>query len=112
MTPPEVSLNEIENKENLLISIKNGIKLNPVFDSLNSPDTLINHIEQIIKKKKVTPHTEIFHQLIEQFEPLDFEALAFPEVEKLRKQIEDPNTETEQIKDIEKRLSDFLTLIL
>jgi len=102
MNAPEVSL--IENKENQLISIKNGIKLNPVFDNLENPYTLIKHIEQIIKKKKVTPHAEIFHQLIEQFEPLDFESLAFPEVEKLRKQIEDPNTETEQIKDIKKQL--------
>jgi len=104
MTPPEVSLNEIENKENLLISIKNGIKLNPVFDNLKNPDTLIKHVKQIIKEKKVTPHAEILRKLIEQFDPLDFESLAFPEVEKLRKQIENPNSKSEQVKDIKKQL--------
>jgi len=107
MNAPEVSLNEIENKENLLISIKNGIKLNPVFDNLKNPDTLIKHVKQIINEKKVTPHAEIFHQLIEQFEPLDFESLAFPEVEKLRKQIEKPNSESEQVKNIIKQLHKF-----
>ena len=104
MNAPEVSLNEIENKENQLISIKNGIKLNPVFDNLKNPDTLIKHVKQIIKEKKVTPHAEILRKLIEQFDPLDFESLAFPEVEKLRKQIENPNSKSEQVKDIKKQL--------
>ena len=102
MNAPEVSL--IENKENQLISIKNGIKLNPVFDNLKNPDTLIKHVKQIIKEKKVTPHAEILRKLIEQFDPLDFESLAFPEVEKLRKQIENPNSKSEQVKDIKKQL--------
>jgi putative DNA primase/helicase len=59
------------------------MKLNPVFDDLNNlleqPDVWHNHVEQLIRKsKEATPHTEILHQLIEQFEPLDFEALANP----------------------------------
>jgi putative DNA primase/helicase len=34
--------------------------------------------ERLLKKNEPTPHPEILHQLIEQFEPLDFEALANP----------------------------------
>lgn len=37
-----------------------------------------NEAERLLKKSEATPHAEILHQLIEQFEPLDFEALANP----------------------------------
>jgi len=64
-------------------------KLNPVFDDLNNPTTILNHVEQLKgKSETATPHAEILHQLIEQFEPLDFEVLAFPQAEKLREQLE------------------------
>lgn len=35
--------------------------------------------ERLLKKSEATPHAEILHQLIEQFEPLDFIALANPD---------------------------------
>lgn len=55
------------------------MKLNPVFDDLDNPATILNHVEKLKTKSAVaTPHDEILHQLIEQFEPLDFEALANP----------------------------------
>jgi len=63
------------------------MKLNPVFDDLNNPATILNHIEQLKSKSEATPHAEILHQLIEQFEPLDFEVLAFPQAENLREQL-------------------------
>jgi putative DNA primase/helicase len=63
-------------------------KLNPVFDDLNNPATILNHVEEPKSKSEATPHAEILHQLIEQFEPLDFELLAFPQAEKLREQLE------------------------
>jgi len=54
-------------------------KLNPVFDDLNNPTTILNHVEQLKgKSEAATPHAEILQQLIEQFEPLDFEAIANP----------------------------------
>jgi len=64
------------------------MKLNPVFDDLNNPATILNHVEELKGKSEATPHAEILHQLIEQFEPLDFEVLAFPQAEKLREQLE------------------------
>ena len=80
------------------------VKLNPQFEDLNKPETLLNHVQELTKQKEVTPHSEILEQLIEQFETLDFELLAFPEVEQLRKQLTNLNPETEQAKDIRKRL--------
>ena len=41
-------------------------------------DDIKYETEQLLKKSEATPHAEILHQLIEQFEPLDFEALANP----------------------------------
>ena len=80
------------------------MKLNPVFD-LNNPTTILNHVEQLKSKSETaTPHAEILHQLIEQFEPLDFEALAFPQTEKLREQVEKAAPGSEQAKDILKQL--------
>lgn len=35
--------------------------------------------EMLLKKREATPHAEILHHLIEQFEALDFEALANPQ---------------------------------
>jgi putative DNA primase/helicase len=61
------------------------MKLNPVFDDLNNPATILNHVEELKSKSEAaTPHAEILNQLIEQFEPLDFEGLAFPQAEKLK----------------------------
>ena len=97
------------------------MKLNPVFDDLNNPATILNHVEKLKGKSEATPHAEILHQLIEQFEPLDFEVLAFPQAEKLREQLEQLNRkltnpdgslntdkaldrEWEQWKDIQKQL--------
>lgn len=81
------------------------IKLNPVFDDLNNPATILNHVEELKSKSEaVTPHAEILNQLIEQFEPLDFELLAFPQAEKLREQLKKAEPGSEQAKDIQKQL--------
>lgn len=59
--------------------------LNPI-----TPDVILNHVEGLPKKaSEATPHAEILLQLIEQFEPLDFEVLAFPQAEKLREQLKE-----------------------
>jgi len=78
--------------------------LTPIFEELNDPNTLINHVEQLLKKSEATPHDEILHQLIEQFNPLDFEMLAFPDVEQLRNQLDKSNPDSDEAKGIRKRL--------
>lgn len=98
-----------------------ALKLNPEFEDLNNSATILNHVEQLIKKSGTTPHNEILQQLIEQFEPLDFEVLAFPQAEKLRNKLEqlgntitqpdgslindqELNGEREQYKDLNRQL--------
>jgi len=81
-------------------------KINPIFNNLNNSDIIINHAEQLEQKQKeaATPHAEILQQLIERFEPLDFEVLAFPKAKKLREQLEKAAPGSEQAKDIQKQL--------
>jgi putative DNA primase/helicase len=55
----------------------NVVSLNPQFEDLQQPETHLNHVQEITETKE-TPHAEILIQLIEQFEPLDFEAMANP----------------------------------
>jgi putative DNA primase/helicase len=73
--------------------------LNPI-----TADVIQNHFEELQSKSESTPHAEILHQLIEQFEPLDFEILAFPHVEKLREKLQQLPVDSEQAKDIRKQL--------
>lgn len=76
LNSPEVFVSTGQYKDN---DFQGNIKLNPVFDDLNNPATILNHVEELKKKSEAaTPHAEILQQLIEQFEPLDFEALANP----------------------------------
>lgn len=56
------------------------IQINPVFDDINNPETITNHIQEITEKSKSISYIEILNKLLEQFEPLDFELLAFPQV--------------------------------
>ena len=79
-------------------------QIKPVFDDLNNPETIISHVEQLIKKTGATPHAEILQQLIEQLEPLDFELLAFPQVEAFRKKMQDPNVPNDEKKEVSKQL--------
>ena len=53
-------------------------EISPVFLDLDNAETLVNHVEELVKSNEPTPHAEILEQLIKQFEPLDFEALANP----------------------------------
>jgi putative DNA primase/helicase len=83
------------------------MKLNPIFNDLNDPATILNHIEGLKNKSEATPHAEILHQLIEQFEPLDFEVLAFPQAEKFREQLKKAEPGSEQAKDMQRQIDNF-----
>ncbi|TVZ16406.1 phage/plasmid primase, P4 family [Maribacter sp. MAR_2009_72] len=54
------------------------IPLNPKFESLKNPKTIIKHFQTLTRTTSI-PHDKILMQLIEKFEPLDFEGLANPE---------------------------------
>jgi len=54
-----------------------ALKINPQFEDLQQIETILNHVQEITETK-ATPHVEILSQLLEQFEPLDFETMANP----------------------------------
>jgi putative DNA primase/helicase len=54
-----------------------AIKLNPKFDDLQKPQTLMKHVQELMKTSS-TPHAEILGELENHFELLDFEAMANP----------------------------------
>lgn len=61
------------------IHLQGIVKLNPVFDDLNDPSTIKNHIEELKRNNEMYVHHEdILNQLLEQVKPVDFEALANP----------------------------------
>jgi putative DNA primase/helicase len=79
--------------------------IRPDFSELDTEPDLKAHLQELKSKaESATPHAEILNQLIEQFEPLDFEVLAFPQAEKLRGQLEKAAHGSEQAKDIQKQL--------
>lgn len=80
------------------------MKLKPVFEDLSNPATIISHIEGLRDKSISTPHAEILHNLIEQFEPLDFELLVYPQVEKLREQQKNEEPRSDRAREIQSQL--------
>jgi putative DNA primase/helicase len=54
-------------------------KIIPAFDDLNNAETLKQHVLELTKVSEPTPHAEILCELLKQFEPIDFKALAFPQ---------------------------------
>jgi putative DNA primase/helicase len=55
-------------------------------------------------KPVAVSHVDILDKLLEQVAPIDFEVLAFPHVKDLRRQLEQVPTDSEQAKDIRKKL--------
>lgn len=101
---PKVFLRKGQDEDTKFQASNEAKTLTPVFDDLNNPATFLHHVEELKSKSEATPHAEILNQLIEQFEPLDFELLAFKEVGELREQLKNAEPGSEQAKDIQKQL--------
>jgi putative DNA primase/helicase len=71
------------------------MKIEPQFEGLENPETIKNHFDRLHQSLEATPHDAILKRLIEQFEPLDFEIIAFPEVEQIKMRLD--KLETEQL---------------
>lgn len=82
----------------------NAIKITPVFNDLLNPKTVIKHVQELTESDEPIPHSEILNRLLEQFEPLDFESVVFPEVEKMRERLESLEQGSEQAKAIERQM--------
>lgn len=100
----------MQDTKNKSIDNKNRVNIHPDFSDLTKPETIINHVEKLKRDIKKTPqHSEILKQLIEQFEPLDFENLAFPQAKRLKEKLQKLPLESEKAKSIKSQL-DKLTL--
>jgi putative DNA primase/helicase len=81
------------------------MQLNPQFDAdIFKPETIVKGMQAMIKKDEPTPHGEILISLIKQFEHLDFEVLAYPEIEQLRAELEKLPADSEKAALIIKKL--------
>lgn len=89
----------------------NGQMLNPVFDDTFSSDLLISSVSELISKRETISHNEILQKLIEQFEPIDFQALAYPEVEKLKNDLKTLEPNEDQVAEIRETLKKFRVTI-
>ena len=80
--------------------------INPQFnhDLLSRPKIFTDHIEEQLKLEEPAPHAEILNKLLEQFEAVDFKALAFPQVEQIKKELNDLDPESDQAKELIKQL--------
>ena len=59
--------------------MSNAVPLNPQFESLEEPDTIIRHIKKLTDSKEVK-HSNILSKLLKQFNKVDFERIANPSV--------------------------------
>lgn len=59
--------------------------IKPKFDDLSNPATILEHVHKLAAVNDSTPHAELLQKMLDQVEPVDFQLIAFPEVEKLRK---------------------------
>lgn len=95
--------------------------LKPKFDSLSVTD-IKEHVKGLIVKTEPTEHGEILDELLECFEPYDFEKAVFPQIEKVRanslklqSQLTNPDgsqkagaeTLRDELKDVQKQLKAF-----
>jgi putative DNA primase/helicase len=59
--------------------MSNAVPLNPKFESLEEPNTIIKHINELTEKQEIK-HANILSKLIKQFKKIDFEKIANPNV--------------------------------
>ena len=80
-----------------------AININPQFNDLHKPKTIKNHVQELTKKD-ATPHGEILQKLIEQLQPVNFERLAFPQLQKLQDKLKEIQVGSEDAKAIQKQI--------
>jgi putative DNA primase/helicase len=58
-----------------------SISINPEFNDLNAPQTIVNHVEKLVTEStdEPTPQSEVFKQLIRQFNKVNFMGIANPQ---------------------------------
>jgi putative DNA primase/helicase len=59
--------------------MKKAVPLKPEFESLEEPNTIMQHVKKLIEKEEIK-HTTILSKLLKEFKPIDFEKIANPSV--------------------------------
>ena len=57
--------------------MKKAVPLKPEFESLEEPNTIIQHIKELTEKEEIK-HTTILSKLLKEFKRIDFEKIANP----------------------------------
>lgn len=78
--------------------------INPTFSPLQSAGGVKNHIKNLTQPTPNITHSEVLEQLLEQLEPLDYQALVYPEVTKIRAELKVLAPDDERAKDLRKQL--------
>lgn len=90
------------------VKIQQTDEIKPEFGDLTDPAAFLNHIDRLKNTvENTTSHDEILHKLIQQFERVDFQLIAFPEVEKLREQLRHAKPGSDEEKYLLKELEKF-----
>lgn len=69
------------------MKMNNTIKLDVNFDNLQNPQTIIKEMEDLMNVSEATSHRNILTQLLDNIKPVDFQAIAFPNIEEIRNQL-------------------------
>lgn len=82
------------------------IQLTPDFTGLNDPGAIIQSIEDTKSNNgQSIGKSEALEKLLEQVEPVDFQALKYPEVKRLRKQLDDVEPGSDQADKIQRQIN-------
>ena len=84
------------------------VQLTPDFTGLDDPGAIKKSIEDMKSTDRQTVgKSEALDLLLDQVEPLDFQALKYPEVKRLRKQLDDVEPGSDQADKILKQINSF-----
>lgn len=79
--------------------------INPDFSGLRNPEIITNHIQELVNNvPEATPHSEILEKLLNQFDVIDFVALAHPKVLDWRKKLKGLDPKSDESKELQKQI--------
>lgn len=79
--------------------------INPDFSGLKNPEIIVNHIQELKDSiPEATPHSEILEKLLEQFDVIDFVALAYPKVLDWREKLKGIDPKSDEANELQKQI--------
>lgn len=79
--------------------------IEPDFSGLKNPEIIVSHIQELKDSiPDATPHSEILEKLLEQFDVIDFVALAYPKVLDWREKLKGLDPKSDEAKELQKQI--------